>query len=355
MASVTFLEPSGSNLLSTQISRTGLTNLNVTRNSAPWINSNYPEAMGLDGGNMAFADNGHFINQQTVKGDAEVFYSHTNHSGRTFYFSVHIFNCSASTVTVKRTNEGHSVGWTTAADAVKGYFNGNAATFTLASGASAWLIDEIKVPNGSPFSGMIHLNASNSIIVTEYAYFDYDTIDGEETLFKFIDTSEVYTGIGTGYFITFNHKLLSADRTKVSALASKPYAYAVNSGNAGEINPNEMVPIKILGENKTAQVGGKYSNIGNWGTHNYHIIQFTNDTSRAATIYGYIGSNPLGNTQVINRGGVVKSARLNTDTGKFQWRWCKVDLAAGESVEFDFQQILASYGSSASIMRWELA
>ena len=41
MASVTFLEPSGSNLLSTQISRTGLTNLNVTRNSAPWINSNY--------------------------------------------------------------------------------------------------------------------------------------------------------------------------------------------------------------------------------------------------------------------------------------------------------------------------
>ena len=59
MASVTFLEPSGSNLLSTQISRTGLTNLNVTRNSAPWINSNYPEAMGLDGGNMAFADNGH--------------------------------------------------------------------------------------------------------------------------------------------------------------------------------------------------------------------------------------------------------------------------------------------------------
>ena len=47
---------------------------------------------------------------------------------------------------------------------------------------------------------------------------------------------------------------------------------------------------KILGENKTAQVGGKYSNIGNWGAHNYHIIRFTNDTSRAATIYGYIGS-----------------------------------------------------------------
>ena len=112
---------------------------------------------------------------------------------------------------------------------------------------------------------------------------------------------------------------------------------------------------KIRGENKTAQVGGKYSNIGNWGAHNYHIIRFTNDTSRAATIYGYIGSNPLGNTQVINRGGVVKGARLNTDTGKFQWRWCKVDLAAGEPIEFDFQQILASYGSSASIMRWELA
>ena len=56
MASVTFLEPSGSNLLSSQISRTGLTNLNVTRNNAPWINSNYPEAMGLYGANMAFAE-----------------------------------------------------------------------------------------------------------------------------------------------------------------------------------------------------------------------------------------------------------------------------------------------------------
>ena len=45
MASVTFLEPSGSNLLSSQISRTGLTNLSVTRNMASRIYSNYPEGI----------------------------------------------------------------------------------------------------------------------------------------------------------------------------------------------------------------------------------------------------------------------------------------------------------------------
>lgn len=356
MANVTFLEPSGSNLLSNQISRTGLTNLTVTRNSAPWINSNYPEAMGLYGANMAFSDNGYYLNQQTVKGDAEVFYSHTNRSGRTFKVRVHIYNCSASSVTVQRTNEGHSVGWTTSANAVKEYFQGgNVATYNLASGASAWLTDEITVPAGQPVSGMIHLNATNNIIVTVYAYFNASTIKGTEVAFPFNDISEVYTGLGTGYFLTFNHKSLSAAKTKVSALASAPYAYAVNSGDAGEVNPNEMVPIHILGTDEIAAVGATHSNIGNWGAHNYHIIKFTNDTSSAATIYGYIGSNLIGNTQVINRGGVVKSATLNGDTGKFQWRWCRVDLDAGEDIEFDFQQVLASYGASASIMRWELA
>ena len=356
MASVTFLEPSGSNLLSSQISRTGLTNLNVTRNNAPWINSNYPEAMGLYGANMAFAEHGYYINQQTIKGDAEIFYSHTNHSGRAFKFRIHIYNCSASSVTVKRTNVGHSSGWTTAAEPIKEYFEGGTKTFTLASGASAWLTDEYSIgASVVPFSGMVHLNASNNIVVTEYAYFNVSAVKGTEIAFPFNTSSQVYTGLGTGYFITFNHKSLSSAKTKVSALASKPYAYAVNSGDPGEVNPNEMVPIKILGTNETAQLGGTYNNIGNWGAHNYHIIQFTNDTSKAATIYGYIGSNKTGNTQVINRGGVVKSARLNADTGKYQWRWCKVDLAAGESIDFDFQQILASYGSSASIMRWELA
>ena len=158
MAPVTFLEPSGSNLLSSQISRTGLTNLSVTRNNAPWINSNYPEAIGYKGANMAFAENGYYINQQTIKGDAEIFYSHTNHLKKAFKFRIHIYNCSASSVTVKRTNVGHSSGWDTAAEPIKEYFKGGTKTFTLASGGSAWLTDEyyIDVPTDMlPFSGMV--------------------------------------------------------------------------------------------------------------------------------------------------------------------------------------------------------
>ena len=47
----------------------------------------------------------------------------------------------------------------------------------------------------------------------------------------------------------------------------------------------------------------------------------------------------------------MKSAEL---TSKKQWKWCQVDLAAGESVQFDFQQILASYGDAAGKMKWAL-
>lgn len=356
--SVTFLEPSGSNLLTADIPQTSRNlKLTVTRNNAPWINSNYPEAVGAYGTNLSLAEYGYYVNQQRVKGDAEIFYSHTNHTGKTLKFRIHIYNCSASTVTVKRTNMGYSSGWTTPADAVKGYFAGNGQNFTLASGASAWLTPEYSITgNGNtPFTGMVHFNASNDIIVTEYMYYNASAVKGTEKAYPFNTNSKVYTGIGTGYFITFNHKSAAADRTKVSSLAKQPYIYTVNDPDINFTNNNEMVPIKILGTNETAQVGGSYGNIGNWGAHNYHVIKFTNDTSQKAVIYGYIASNlNSGNTQVINRGGVIKSARLNRDTGKRQWKWCKVELNPEQSEEFDFQQIVASYGDAASVMKWEL-
>lgn len=63
--SVTFLEPSGSNLLTADIPQTSRNlKLTVTRNNAPWINSNYPEAVGAYGTNLSLAEYGYYVNQQ---------------------------------------------------------------------------------------------------------------------------------------------------------------------------------------------------------------------------------------------------------------------------------------------------
>ena len=365
MSSVKFLEPSGSNLSSEQIPRTNLTNITVSRNvDSPWIFSNYPEALYIGNDKSPLADgctqekNGYYINQQQVSGETEIFYSHTNCSGKVLKFRIHIYNCTDKPVTVNRTNMGHYCGWSYPENAVKEYFKGNSATFTLPSGGSAWLTPEYTISVGNPFTGMVRLVASNDIIVTEYLYIDPNKINGYEVAYPEDLSSYVITGIGHGNFITFNHALRSADETKVSTLKSRPYVYATNSHNKGEVNPNELVPIKLLGTDIIADGKNQdyhYNDLGNYCAHNYHIIKFTNDTLKPATIYGYIGSDGIGNTQVINRGGVIKSAKLDLDTGVFQWRWCQVDLAAGESVQFDFQQLVASYGAAASIMKWALA
>lgn len=76
--SAKMLSPSGSNLSTSKtIDTEKRTRLTVTRNSNPWIYSNYPEAIGKNGKGLALAENGYFLNQQTISGTAEVFYSHT--------------------------------------------------------------------------------------------------------------------------------------------------------------------------------------------------------------------------------------------------------------------------------------
>ena len=77
MASFEFLSPSGSNLTNGVIAATNCMKLKVTRNTAPWIYSNYPEAIGRGGKGKAIADpdakgNKYFINQQKVSGSGEV-------------------------------------------------------------------------------------------------------------------------------------------------------------------------------------------------------------------------------------------------------------------------------------------
>ena len=91
--SANMLSPSGSNLSTSKtIDTEKRTRLTVTRNSNPWIYSNYPEAIGKNGKGLALAENGYFLNQQTISGTAEVFYSHTNYTGKRLYVGIQAYN-----------------------------------------------------------------------------------------------------------------------------------------------------------------------------------------------------------------------------------------------------------------------
>ena len=110
--SAKMLSPSGSNLSASKtIDTEKRTRLTVTRNSNPWIYSNYPEAIGKNGKGLALAENGYFLNQQTISGTAEVFYSHTNYTEKKLYVGIQAYNGSSKSVTVTCQNYGDSSGW----------------------------------------------------------------------------------------------------------------------------------------------------------------------------------------------------------------------------------------------------
>lgn len=75
MATLTFLDPSGSNLRSDVLSASSRKKLTPTSNNAPWIYCNYPERIGDGNKSWGTAENGYYINRQTVNGPAQIFYS----------------------------------------------------------------------------------------------------------------------------------------------------------------------------------------------------------------------------------------------------------------------------------------
>lgn len=357
MATLTFLDPIAANLTSPVISTAGRTTLTPTRNTAPWIYCNYPEMLDYNGKGMAFADNGYYINQQTINGSASLFYSHWYRGTGSIKYRIQIWNGNSSSATVTRNNIGHTTGWGNAATAVSGFFASSSTTISVPANSAGWLTNEYTISANTPFSGMVSFTTNKSVVITVYAYRSASTITGNAVAFPYSTTYAndvtVYSGRGPGSFLTFNHG------TKNVSTLSTPYRYSTNANGVSVRNINELVPISIVGTNKTADINSSdttLQNLGNWCAQNYHTITFNNNTTSTATVYGYVGSNIAGNTQVINRGGAVKSYVFSDQpSGMHTWRWCKLVLSANESHTFDFQQILASYGMAATFHEWKLS
>ena len=344
----TYLYPVSGNISSVPLEEfSGITRLNFSRNDRPIIYANYPEKIGANGKNMPFAEYGYCVNRQVITaGGGQIFFSHYNQSGQTIKYRVHVYNMSSGSTDVQVSNIGFSSGWSDPGKTVRDFFNTSGSQMTLAQGASGWLSPEYTIASGQPFSGMIRFNCSQAVIVTLYMYYDAGAIDGYEVVYpyseEYSDDLQVYSGVGTGYFLTAAHGTIKT--------SEMPYRYVTNKLKA---NDNEITSINLVGTDMQANenAAAPLNNLGNWCTQNYHTMTILNDMDTTKTVYGYIGSNAVGNTAVVQRGGVAQSVQL--ENSQRTWKWCKIELAPGESYTFDYQTILASYGAAPTFHEWD--
>ena len=355
IATFTYLNPTGSNLSNTNLTiTTGTwTRLTFTRNNRPILYTNYPEALMEhdDTGNpkgYALADNGYYINRQTVSaGEAQIFFSHWNKKTTAIKYRIHIRNLSSSDATVTVSNIGFCDGWD-GTGAVCDFFTHSLGSIPVNANATAWMTPEYEIGVNTPFTGMLRFTTTQTIQVTFYAYTNASYVNGNEVVYPYDPVQQlygidyqVYSGIGTGYFLSVNHGTIDIKNA---------YRYRTNDKN---LNNNEITPINIVGTNYIARESAvaPFNNLGNWCTQNHHTITLHNTYSTAKTVYGYVCTNEEGNAQIIVHGSNVKGVRLTKDENR-TWKWCKITLAAGEKFTFDYQTIVAAHGSSITFHEW---
>ena len=381
MANVEFLEPTGANVSPIGLSATGSTSLTPGHGEEKaWVYSNYPEGIEVyTGKGLAIADQGHYLNQQMVSGEAEVFFSHANYSPQTLECNVQLYNPNAHDVNVTILNCGARCPWGQG-EIWKDYFSSSPRQIKLGPESAQWVLQPaLQISAGTPkdqtadgegiyipFSGVVHLNVEGAdpIVVTVYAYHDIGEVDGLASTFEYSfgesgdpaegkDYPPVYTGLGDEFNLAFNHGTILTN-----SLEDQPYKYTTTANDSNNVNIGEIIPIKILGENLTASVDKSESsglnNLANWCVHNFHNITFKNPTSRSVTIYGYISGAAKGATTVINYDGETYYTEMSSNMGLLTWRWCKITLAPNETFNFSYQHILATHSNGCQVTEWRL-
>ena len=388
MANVEFLEPTGSNLSNEAILGNGYKVLTPGHGAnKAWIYSNYPEAMGLNGKGMAIAgplpencNKSYYLNQQTVSGEAEVFFSHNNHSSQSMYCRVQLYNPNSTSVSFTVSNIGYVNGWNAGlvwdryyrmnldptdeiAESIVPYLKSG----TITSEGAVWITPPFPVGTttsemGNPFSGVVHLSVSQDTVVTVYAYRNEGSVTGESIAFPYDFTHSaenpgelnvahpgVYTGIGDEFNLSFNHGTIFT--------SNLPYKYVTNDSSDFP-NNEEIIPIRILGENLTADINQStasgLNNLANWCVHNFHYITFKNTLSQQVSISAYLYGAADGATPVILCNGQLKYVELSTSAGHLTWKWCTITLAPNETFNFNYQHILGTYGNGCQVTEWRL-
>lgn len=366
MSDSCFLSATAANLFSSQILGNGRKALTVGHGAKKiWMYSNYPEAIGRNKKGYALAESNYFLNRQTISGEGEVFFSHTNHTGAPLYCKIMFSNSSNTNATVTVSNYGYANGWD-AGGAVTRFFNYSSRSVSVPKKTEvAFTTEYVSTGGGTPFTGMLHLNTSRAIDVTVYVCkeenqnkkFDFDSLVAFPYGFAYCDEDDddgsilypgVYSGYGEEFNLAFNHGTIKT--------TDFPYKYITNANDQYK-NDGEIIPIHLIGEDKIAQVPSSISgldNLANWCVHNYHTITFKNPSSHSVTICGYISGAHDGSTPVINLNGETKFTVLEEARGAFTWRWYRRTLSPNESFTLQYQHVLGSYGAGCQVTEWRL-
>ena len=309
---------------------------------------------------LALAEHKYYINQQPVNANtpAMVFVSHVNSYTKPIKYRIHLYNPGSTDIIVTRTNIGFAISSNNTYDAnkmVESYYVTQNTQITVpATGSrSKWLTDAYTVNTNQTINGMVGFKSTGKVSVTCYAFENESSVIGTEVAYPYSkiysDDITVYSGIGEKFSLNVNHPTL--DVSKLSR--TTPYRYITNSPTITDNSSNEITPIKLVGTaNYIAELGKAepYHNVGNWSTIYKHKMKLQNtSTSNKIKVYGYIGANPNENTHCVAYGSKIKGTPLQGKT----WRWCEIELLAGEETTVEWETILAG-GTASTAHAWSI-
>lgn len=319
-----------------------------------WIYCNYPEGIGVgEGLEPALGDNGYCINQQTVSGVFEIFFSHgAINNTRNYTYGIQIYNPNAQSVKVSKLNEGFCNGWD-AALPWKNFFSSQRIDYNeIASGGNVWIFEE--AITGSAFSGMIRMQSDAPVIVTVYAYLNKGALQGTEKPYPYenTDTAKLkqYSGVGNGFYNQLSMTLTASE------LENPKYYW---NNHPSTPNTNEMIPILLVGTTLIAGPGqpSPRHNVGNWCAHYFNAITLVNDSNTRKKFQAFFGG-PLegGITGIIHgtNGVVSMCADANGEYKNGQcWKWFEQELEPNETYQFNYEYILGTNSGGPACFMWK--
>lgn len=318
-------------------------------NNNKWVYCNYPEMPKMNALGDSNLGN-HCVNRQTVNGTGQVFYSYnTQYLTSDCYFGIRVYNPGSSTVTLTRSNYGHSNskadgGW----DAIpvkswERYFKSTPKTYSIPAKKSVWICDEA-IPKGCIFSGNLRFTSSGSVIVAAYFYKTKEKISDSTSIYPYDINGEgksQYSGYGNGYFLTASEITI-----KLSDLVKNNGAYfETNSPNYNNVTVNgsssmsELIPIHIAGTSYVAEKGAAkpLSNIANWCAQYFIPIKLVNDIGGTRQVQCWIEApSDTEKYAIVNCGGTVSSKKLKFQGDTHVFKTISVTNTATFNYQFIF-------------------
>lgn len=332
--------------------------LTFSKNNGKYMFTNYPEQLGADGKNMAFTDNGYYINKATFDtGEHHIFYSHNNFLDEAIRYGMLVRNTTKNrNVTVTRLKFECSSNWESAAT-IRDFFKNNDGTQRTLAPGEWWVINQPRGSslgdqeigpkfdaNGHPFHGIMRIHTTGAIEITCYAYKDTAGYAGNEKVFprdsKLATNLVCSSGLGTGYLLNTAINLeIGSNLT-----SSKPFVYRTSYTE----NTNDIIPIVRVQDGVTHPL----REAGNYTAQYDFTITIKNSTSSTQTVYDFTSSQS-GRPCFVS-GSDVQANEIGSHVGKPTWRWFAETIPANTTKTFTYSLANGSYGNAILVNAFSL-